>query len=55
MNFNGFDFGGLFDIELAIKNLPFVLEGLPMTLIVSIAGMGIGPCVRPVPGFSQRF
>ena len=42
MNFNGFDFGGLFDIELAINSLPFVLEGLPMTLIVSIAGMGIG-------------
>ncbi|OZU87737.1 cysteine ABC transporter permease [Virgibacillus indicus] len=42
MNFNGFDFGGLFDIELAIESLPFVLEGLPMTLLVSIAGMAIG-------------
>lgn len=42
MNFNGFDFGGLFDIELAIENLPFILEGLPMTLLVSIAGMAIG-------------
>ncbi|MFP3490071.1 ABC transporter permease subunit, partial [Staphylococcus sp. SIMBA_130] len=29
-------------MELAINSLPFVLEGLPMTLIVSIAGMGIG-------------
>ena len=42
MNFNGFDFGGLFDIELAIESLPFVLEGLPMTLLVSVAGMAIG-------------
>lgn len=42
MDFNGFDFGGLFDIELAIKSLPFVLEGLPMTVLISVAGMGIG-------------
>ena len=42
MNFNGFDFGGLFDIELAIESLPFILEGLPMTVIISIVGMGIG-------------
>src|SRR5690625_5403749 len=42
MNFNGFDFGGLFDIELALENLPFVLEGLPMTLMVSIVGMVMG-------------
>lgn len=42
MNFNGFDFGGLFDIELAIKSLPFVLGGLPMTLTVSLVGMVIG-------------
>jgi len=42
MNFNGFDLGDLFDIELAIESLPFVLEGLPMTLLVSIAGMIIG-------------
>src|SRR5699024_10482232 len=42
MNFNGFDFGGLFDIELALENLPFVLEGLPMTLVVSIIGMAMG-------------
>jgi len=42
MNFNGFDFGGLFDIELALENLPFVLEGLPMTLMVSIVGMAMG-------------
>ncbi|MEC5424168.1 amino acid ABC transporter permease [Virgibacillus sp. C22-A2] len=42
MNFNGFDFGGLFDIELALESLPFVLGGLPMTLLVSILSMGIG-------------
>lgn len=42
MNINGFNFGGLFDIELAIRSLPFVLEGLPMTLLVSIVGMLIG-------------
>ncbi|WP_373895363.1 amino acid ABC transporter permease [Virgibacillus natechei] len=42
MNFNGFDFGGLFDIELALESLPFILEGLPMTLLVAIVGMAIG-------------
>lgn len=42
MDFNGFDFGGLFDLELALENLPFVLTGLPMTLTVSLIGMGIG-------------
>lgn len=42
MNFNGFDFGGLFDIELALESLPFILEGLPMTLLVAVAGMTIG-------------
>lgn len=42
LDVNGFNFGGLFDVELAIKSLPFVLGGLPMTLIISCAGMGIG-------------
>lgn len=42
MNFNGFDFGGFFDIELALENLPFILGGLPMTLTVSIIGMAMG-------------
>lgn len=42
MDFNGFDFGGFFDIELALKNLPFILTGLPMTLLVSIIGMVMG-------------
>ncbi|MFD1039954.1 amino acid ABC transporter permease [Virgibacillus byunsanensis] len=40
--FNGFDFGGVFDIELALESLPFILGGLPMTLVVSLAGMAIG-------------
>lgn len=42
MNFNGFDFGGFFDIELALENLPFILGGLKMTLLVAIVGMVIG-------------
>ncbi|WP_164217387.1 amino acid ABC transporter permease [Virgibacillus sp. YIM 98842] len=42
MNFQGFDFGGLFDVKLAWENLPFVLGGLPMTLTISLAGMVIG-------------
>lgn len=42
MNMNEIDFGGLFDVELAIKSLPFVLEGLPMTLLVSLVGMLLG-------------
>lgn len=42
MDFNGFDFGGLFDIELAMENLPFVLGGLPITLLVSIISMVMG-------------
>ncbi len=42
MDFNGFNFGGLFDIELAIESLPFVLSGLPMTLLIAFVGMGIG-------------
>lgn len=37
-----FSFGGLFDVKLAWESLPFVLGGLPMTLAVSIVGMGIG-------------
>ena len=42
MKFNGFDFGGFFDIELALENLPFILGGLPMTLLVAVIGMGAG-------------
>ncbi|MFC3041232.1 amino acid ABC transporter permease [Virgibacillus xinjiangensis] len=42
MSVNGFDFGGLFDVELAWRSLPFVLEGLPVTLLIAIAGMAIG-------------
>ncbi|WP_099157612.1 amino acid ABC transporter permease [Virgibacillus ndiopensis] len=32
----------LFDWELAWENLPFVLEGLPWTMAVSLVGMGLG-------------
>ncbi|MFC0302109.1 amino acid ABC transporter permease [Virgibacillus soli] len=32
----------LFDFKLAWESLPFLLTGIPMTLIVAIAGMGIG-------------
>ncbi|MFC2949577.1 amino acid ABC transporter permease [Virgibacillus sediminis] len=42
MNVNGFDFGGLFDVELAWRSLPFVLEGLPVTLLIAVSGMAIG-------------
>lgn len=42
MNFTEFDFGGLFDVELALKSLPFVLQGLPMTVGITIVGMIIG-------------
>lgn len=35
-------FGGLFDVKLAWESLPFVLGGLPMTLGISLIGMGIG-------------
>lgn len=42
MNFTGFDFGGLFDVELALKSLPFLLQGLPMTVGITIVGMIIG-------------
>ncbi|MDL4841829.1 amino acid ABC transporter permease [Aquibacillus rhizosphaerae] len=39
---NGFDFGNLFDVELAIRSLPFVLGGLPMTIAVSFVAMFMG-------------
>lgn len=32
----------LFDIKLAIESLPFLLKGVPMTLVLSIIGMTIG-------------
>ncbi|GEN31340.1 cystine transport system permease protein [Cerasibacillus quisquiliarum] len=35
-------FGELFDVKLAWESLPFVLSGLPMTLLVSIVSMLIG-------------
>ncbi|PAD21236.1 amino acid ABC transporter permease [Terribacillus saccharophilus] len=36
------DIGKFFDAELAWKNLPFILEGLPMTIAVAFAGMAMG-------------
>lgn len=42
MDFRDFDFGGLFDVQLAWKSIPFVLGGLPMTLMISVLGMIIG-------------
>ncbi|MCZ0702829.1 cystine transport system permease protein [Natronobacillus azotifigens] len=33
---------GFFDVELAIENLPLILTGLPMTIMVSFLAMGIG-------------
>ncbi|QKY68240.1 amino acid ABC transporter permease [Lentibacillus sp. CBA3610] len=39
---NGFDFGGIFDVKLALESLPFVLGGLPATIGVALAGMAIG-------------
>ncbi len=34
--------GKLFNPELALESLPFVLEGLPMTIAVSFVSMGLG-------------
>lgn len=40
--FNHLEFSELFNLQLAIEHLPFILSGLPMTLLVSVVGMGIG-------------
>lgn len=37
-----FDFGGIFDVELALESLPFILGGLPATIAVALAGMATG-------------
>lgn len=42
MSILNFDFSELFNTELALKNLPFILTGLPMTVIISVAGMIMG-------------
>ncbi|MFD2629393.1 amino acid ABC transporter permease [Oceanobacillus kapialis] len=42
MNLGGFDFGGLFDPVLAWESLPFVLSGLPATMLISFISMGVG-------------
>lgn len=42
MIYSHFTFGGLFDVKLAWESLPFILSGLPMTLVVSMIGMALG-------------
>lgn len=42
ISFELVDIGKFFDAELAWENLPFILEGLPMTIAVAFAGMGMG-------------
>ncbi len=32
----------LFDFDLAVRSFPYLLEGLPMTLYISLLGMGMG-------------
>src|SRR5690625_7445265 len=32
----------LFDFQLAIESIPFLLQGVPMTLILSVLGMILG-------------
>jgi L-cystine transport system permease protein len=39
---NEIDWGLLFDPELAIRSLPYVLEGIWYTLLISLVSMGIG-------------
>nr|WP_289891345.1 amino acid ABC transporter permease [Virgibacillus pantothenticus] len=42
LTIQGINLNEIFDVQLAVENLPFVLSGLPMTLLVSIIGMLIG-------------
>ncbi|MEK4300646.1 amino acid ABC transporter permease [Oceanobacillus sp. FSL W8-0428] len=42
MNISNVNFGGFFDVQLAWESLPFVLGGLPITLLISIGSMLIG-------------
>lgn len=39
---NDIDWGLLFDPELALRSLPYVLEGIWYTLLISLVSMGIG-------------
>ncbi|HSI67704.1 MAG TPA: amino acid ABC transporter permease [Planococcus sp. (in: firmicutes)] len=39
---NEIDWGLLFDPELAMRSLPYVLEGIWYTLLISLVSMGIG-------------
>lgn len=42
IEFNEVQLGNFFDAELAWRNLPFLLEGIPLTLMISIIGMASG-------------
>lgn len=42
MNLGAFNFGGLFNPVLAWESLPFVLGGLPVTMLIAIVSMGMG-------------
>lgn len=42
VEFNDVQLGKVFDAELAWKNLPFLLEGVPLTLMIAVIGMGLG-------------
>ncbi|MFZ3577983.1 amino acid ABC transporter permease [Virgibacillus sp. DJP39] len=42
IEFNDVKLGKIFDTELAWDNLPFLLEGIPLTLMIAILGMVSG-------------
>lgn len=52
--FDAVNIGKFFDVELAWENLPFILEGLPMTIAVAFAGMGMG-LILGFPGDRPQF
>ncbi|MGX4670329.1 amino acid ABC transporter permease [Cerasibacillus sp. JNUCC 74] len=42
MAIKNIDLSNLFSVQLAIENFPFVISGLPMTLLISVVGMLMG-------------
>lgn len=42
INFNDFEFNHFFNLELALENLPFILGGVPMMLLVTVISMIFG-------------
>ncbi|MFJ7935879.1 amino acid ABC transporter permease [Sporosarcina sp. NPDC096371] len=36
------DWGNIFDLQLAIESLPYILQGIGYTILISFAGMAIG-------------